>query len=222
LEIILVDDGSTDETADVLRTLGGDLRCVHQPNRGPAAARNAGLALARGSVIGFLDADDLWAEDALTWLLPPLLRDPAIEIVHGQTQAMVLAEGQGALCFEPFAYPWYASLLGSILVRRTALQRVGLMDETYSYSCEDVDWFLRARECGIRVELVERVVLYYRKHHTNLTGRSGPRPTGFLLAFKRSLDRRRAEGGGVPRPLPAWGPAARTDPARQPSHGGQP
>ena len=65
LEIIVVDDGSTDETATIVQSLGGEIRYLYQFNQGPAAARNAGLALAQGDLIAFLDVDDLWPADKL-------------------------------------------------------------------------------------------------------------------------------------------------------------
>ena len=65
LEIIIVNDGSTDGTAEVIESLQGTIRSASQPNRGPAAARSRGVRMAQGNVIAFLDADDLWPEDKL-------------------------------------------------------------------------------------------------------------------------------------------------------------
>ena len=64
-EIIVVDDGSTDETKDVLGRFNGQINYIHQANSGPSAARNAGIRVARGAYICFLDADDLWTPDRL-------------------------------------------------------------------------------------------------------------------------------------------------------------
>ena len=65
LEVIVVDDGSTDGTAGVARRFGSAIRVLHQTNAGPAAARNLGLSEARGDFVAFLDADDLWKPDKL-------------------------------------------------------------------------------------------------------------------------------------------------------------
>ena len=64
-EVIVIDDGSRDETADIVRGLTGQIRYRRQDNRGPAAARNAGIKMARGKYICFLDADDLWTPNKL-------------------------------------------------------------------------------------------------------------------------------------------------------------
>ena len=104
VEIIIVDDGSTDGTETVARSLPETVRYLHQSNQGPAAARNRGIEHAQGSLIAFADADDLWPAGKLELQLPYLIRDPAIEIVMGRIQQVRLsktvngANSSGGVC----------------------------------------------------------------------------------------------------------------------------
>src|SRR4030042_4290993 len=89
IEIIIVDDGSTDNTKRIAAGLKGDVHYVYQPNSGLPAARNRGLNEARGDVIAFLDVDDLWSRDKLEHQLLRLNDAPSAEIVLGYTQIMI-------------------------------------------------------------------------------------------------------------------------------------
>ena len=198
LEIIMVDDGSTDGTADVARSLPETVRYLHQTNQGPAAARNRGIERAQGSLIAFADADDLWPEDKLALQLPYLMRDPAAEIVMGRIQQVLLSE-TGA---ENFAEPAFSVNLGSAIIRKSVFERVGLFDETMRYS-EDVDWFMRAREGGAAIVTIDAVTLLYRQHDQNMTRGKSTSELNVLKALKRSLDRRR-ESTGFASALPTF------------------
>ena len=194
LEIIIVDDGSTDDTERVARSLPENVRYLHQSNQGPAAARNRGIEHAQGSLIAFADADDLWPEGKLDVQLPYLMRDPAIEIVMGRIQ-------QVRLSGEEFADPAFSVNLGSAVIRKSVFERVGLFDETMRYS-EDVDWFMRAREGGAAIMTINEVTLLYRQHEQNMTRGKSTSELNVLKALKRSLDRRR-DGSGSAAALPS-------------------
>lgn len=202
LEIIIVDDGSTDGTAVIAKSFQGDVRYISQPNKGPSAARNAGLKMARGNVIAFLDADDLWPKNKLEIQLACLAANPSVEIVQGRLQYMRLLDCAAERpLFEDFAEPCVSFSLGSAIFRRPVFDRIGLFDERLRYS-EDVDWFMRARENGVTVVVLEQVTLFCRRHQRNTTYRKNLQETGFIKALKNSLDRRRQQSNGSAAPLP--------------------
>lgn len=193
LEIIIVDDGSTDGTAALARNLGENLVYVRQDNAGPSAARNAGLALARGSVVAFIDADDVWPDGKLALQLPRLLADPQLDIVSGRVQRVrLLRREDGSEAFEEFT-PLHESPfpynLGCALYRRAVFARVGGFDETMRYS-EDVDWLMRAREADVRIVVLPEVTLVYRLHGANMTHGRDMKGLGFFNALRKSAARR--------------------------------
>jgi glycosyltransferase involved in cell wall biosynthesis len=191
LEIIIVDDGSTDGTATVARSLPEAVRYLHQPNQGPAAARNRGIEQAQGGLIAFADADDLWPPAKLELQLPYLINDPGVEIVMGRVQLL----SETGLTESAFSVN-----LGCAVIRKSVFDRVGLFDETMRYS-EDVDWFMRARESGAAIMTIDAVTLFYRQHEQNMTRGKSTSELNVLKALKRSLDRRR-ERASVAAALP--------------------
>jgi glycosyltransferase involved in cell wall biosynthesis len=196
LEIVIVDDGSTDSTASVVKSLGEPVRYLHQTNQGPAAARNRGIEQAQGSLLAFADADDLWPGNKLELQLPCLIEDVAVEIVMGRIQQVLLSETDGKTQAKEFAEPAFSVNLGSAIIRKSVFERVGLFDETMRYS-EDVDWFMRAREAGAAIKTIDAVTLLYRQHEQNMTRGKSASELNVLMALKKSLDRRRATTGSA-------------------------
>jgi len=190
LEIIVVYDGSTDNTAIVARDLPEPVRYLHQTNQGPAAARNRGIEQAQGSLIAFADADDLWPAGKLESQLPLLIEDPRIDIVLGRIQQVLLSEG------EELGETAFSVNLGSAVIRKSVFERIGLFDETMRYS-EDVDWFMRARESGAAIVTIDAVTLLYRQHEQNMTRGKSTAELNVLKALKKSLDRRRERTGSA-------------------------
>ena len=190
LEIIVVDDGSTDETAEIVARLGRDVRYVFQDNAGPGAARNRGVRDASGELIAFLDADDLWAPGSLRFLLNGLLRDPEIDVVHGYARLFKDGESDGGMDFlnPDEVFPYY---IGAGLYRRRAFEKAGLFEDRLRYS-EDTEWYWRAAELGLRVDRLQGITLMVRRHENNMTKGKTVADLQMLRVFKLMLDRRRS------------------------------
>ena len=183
LEIVVVDDGSTDETPALLARLGPAVRSVRQANGGPAAARNHGLRIATGDVIGFLDVDDTWPENKLVSQAGHLRDDPALQIVQG-TIREERSDGR------PSDPPYFNVNLGAFLFRRSAFAAIGPFDETLRMG-EDVDLLVRAWERGLAKASTTDVALIYHRHGDSMT-HGVDRRRVFAALLKRRLDRRRA------------------------------
>ncbi len=206
VEVIVVDDGSTDASARIAASRGPLVRVVRQEHAGLPQARNRGLAEAQGAYLAFLDSDDFWSEDKLEVQLGLLDRHPDIAIVVGQTCRTWPRPGTptSAGQFIP-GEPELALSLGASLVRREVFDWVGRFDESYSHS-DDWDWFMRAREMGVPIGTHPGVVLFYRRHEGNMTNDTATGNHFFALMLRRSLARRRTRPGV---PLPALIPMDR-------------
>lgn len=167
-EVIVVDDGSSDGGADIVAGYGEAVRLLRQENLGPATAINRALGLAVGEYIAFLDADDLWVPGKLALQVPVLAEDPSLDGVFGHvvqflSEDVPPEEARYAVPEGPMVGIHRASLL----MRRTAFDRYGLFDETFT-SSDFVNWWARASALGFRFRTLDDVVLRRRIHTTNM------------------------------------------------------
>ena len=172
VEVIVVNDGSPDDTADVLRPLvtAGRVRYVEQPNAGQAAARNRGIGLATGEFVALLDDDDAWPPDHLDWQVAALRAAPAAVMVYGTHHktgqpAPEPPGGPPVQGREHFARGCPLISPGQALFRGDALRAVGGLDVSL-WGTDDWDLYLRLAAVGPAL-CQDRLALHYRVHAAN-------------------------------------------------------
>lgn len=167
-EIIVIDDGSTDNTAATAQTLG--VQVLRKTQGGAASARNMGLRAAAGQLILLLDADDVLTDGALNAMCAAL--EDGVDAVFAMAEDFVspeLTDAQKA-ALRPREGAYGGVLPGCSLIRRRVFEAVGLFDDTMS-SGETVAWMLKLRSSGLKLKQLPLVSLKRRLHLTN-TGRT--------------------------------------------------
>jgi len=200
LEVAVVDDGSTDGTAAVVASYGDRVSYLRQPNAGPAAARNRGLGAARGELIAFLDADDLWHPEKLARQMARFEARPELEfcVAHVQNFWVPELRDEG----ERFrnhrrGQPLPGYCCDALVARRVLFEKVGLFDPGLPHA-DYTDWFVRAAEHGAISELLPEVLVYRRLHQTNLSrSHAATSREQYLRFLKASLDRRRGRNAAA-------------------------
>ena len=195
LEVIVVDDGSTDGSAAIAQSFP-EVRHLRQENSGPGAARNTGIEASHGEFVAFVDSDDVVLPHKLAVQVGYLLDHPDVTATLGR---------QEWITPPPNAVPdlVWGDLDGitpiSIVIRRAALLEIGCFDPELR-GPEDVDLLVRLREGGYRFLVLPDIVMRRRYHGDNLVAghRDAPLP---LELLKAKLDRQRATAGETtPRP----------------------
>ena len=195
--IIVVDDGSTDGTADIARAFGPPVQVLRQPNRGAASARNAGIAQSAAALVAFLDADDRWLPQRVDEGVRHLSQNPSLGYGCSRMRTFPSPElptdeqrGLRATNAE-YVDGWLTSAL---LVRRATLDTVGAFAEDLRIG-EVIDWLNRARAAGITGGMHPDVLVERRLHRANSTRVDAGAAHAYLTVAKRHLDRIRAARG---------------------------
>lgn len=187
IELIVVDDGSNDGTPELAEQFGSRVNVLRQKNAGPAAARNRGMAAARGKFLAFLDADDVWLPGKVTLQVQYLETHPDVGVVFG-TFVRWYARPDGSfsgppppvnmdslfnLVPEQSGWIYKALLFDNVIhiitamIRREVIEKVGWLDESLATG-EDYDFWLRVSQ-QFRSDKLARTLAYYRMHAASIT-----------------------------------------------------
>ncbi|MFP5223894.1 MAG: glycosyltransferase [Acidobacteriota bacterium] len=179
LDVVVVDDGSTDETPQVLRPYEGRVRTLRQDNAGVSAARNLGIAALRGDAVLFLDADDLLGGNALASQAAFLQAHPEADMAVCRNGIFGACDGQGmpevfdewplfSGDYDVHVCHFNIAPIHAFLCRRKVVEAVGGFDASL-VGCEDHDFWLRALHLGFTARRNPEPLVYYRKHEASAT-----------------------------------------------------
>lgn len=200
-EVIVIDDGSTDDTASVVATYGERVQYIQKPNGGQGSARNMGLRCARGEYIAFVDADDLWTKEKLRLQLD-LLNKTGLAWAYSDAFAFDDKSGKILYKFSKLYRQFAGDILvplflnvflpsPTLVIRRSIFEHVGYYDEAQSMrNREDWDIWLRIA-ASYPVCLVSQPLAYYRVHSASMTGGEDPliKLKGHLIVIDKAVAR---------------------------------
>jgi glycosyltransferase involved in cell wall biosynthesis len=185
---VVVDDGSTDRTAEIARRYGSSVTVMQQVHSGPGAATTRGLGAVQTPLWAGLDADDVWLVDKAARQIDRLARNPHVDAVFGWMR--LFRHGEVAGSDAPVREHWGRS---TMMIRLSAAQRIGPIIDPPKNPCgEMIDWLARARDLNLTLEMMPEVLALRRIIAGSLSQRHGTSGGGYLHVAKAALDRKRS------------------------------
>ncbi len=198
LEIIVVDDGSTDGTPAIAANYREQIRYFRQENAGPTAARNRGVRMARGAFVALLDADDVWDPNKLAHQMERFQarQELGVSLTYVQNfWSAELPEGAQRMRDRGQGKPVPGYCMSTPVIRHRLFDTVGEFNPKLAHA-DGTEWFLRAAEKNVVIELLPETLVYRRLHATNRSRQmAADSHAEYLGLVKRHLDRQRQRGG---------------------------
>ncbi len=192
IEVIVVDDGSTDDSADIVRNYP-EVRYFYQSNQGVAVARNVAIAAAEGEFIAFIDADDIWKPHKLSLQITYMLEHPDIGITGTRAENFLEPNTQ--------VPPWFdcdrdlqeciVIIPSTLVVSISIFHQIGNFSQNYQ-SEEDTEWLRRAEDLNVKTLMIPEILTLRRLHGKNLSWKMKPmHKFNMLRISKESIARQR-------------------------------
>ena len=194
-EIIVIDDGSTDNSQSIIKQYIPKVTYVYQENKGTAAARNVGIRISRGNFLAFLDQDDIWQTEKLELQTSAFQKNIGLDIVFGHLQQFYSPELKDEIKMKIHCpdHPEPGYLPSVMLIKRDSFFQVGLFETNWQIG-EWTNWYIRSSESGLKTEMLPDILVRRRIHNENKGVLQRDQRTEYVKIIRASLDRRRAKG----------------------------
>ncbi|AFZ15633.1 glycosyl transferase family 2 (plasmid) [Crinalium epipsammum PCC 9333] len=200
IEVIVVDDGSTDHTVEIVRAYP-DVCYFYQENQGVSVARNVAIAAAQGEFIAFLDGDDIWKPDKLSIQITYMLDNPNVGITGTKALNFLESGTEVPTWFEPQRDLGEPTVIipSTLVVCKSVFTQIGDFSPTYRAS-EDTEWLCRAKDAQISIVTIPEILTLRRFHGSNLSWKmNSTRKYRMFKILKESIARQRISGNSPKR-----------------------
>lgn len=192
IEIIVINDGSTDGSEAAANQFGSSIRYYDQQNKGLGATRNRGVELAEGHFVAFLDADDLWDKNKIEQQMKAFNEDPNLDMAFSYVQQFYAPELETELrkkiTYKEEIMKGY--IASTLMIKRASIFKAGKFETDWIIG-EFLDWYMKAKEKRLTSVVISEVLAKRRIHDSNMGTRERHHRSDYVRIVKASLERRR-------------------------------